>query len=209
MTNTDQQSSNKTPPQVSYLQKSIAHPTLSETKSAAAAVKTAPPESIESLYAAQESALLLYAQSLVNHDGEAAQDIVQEAFLRLHTGFDTVRQPQAWLYRTVHNLALNHLRAGRKIVPLAGEEAGQPEPADCQPLPDEYLERMEAVGQTRLCLGELDARSRELVRLKFDEGLSYKEISERTHLSISNVGYLLHHALKDLAAALQRAGVTS
>lgn len=82
---------------------------MSETKSDDAAVKTAPPASIESLYAAQESALLLYAQTLVNHDGEAAQDIVQEAFLRLHAGFDTVRQPQAWLYRTVHNLALTRI----------------------------------------------------------------------------------------------------
>ena len=34
-------------------------------------------------------------------------------------------------------------------------------------------------------------------------------ISEKTRLSISNVGYLLHHALKDLAVSLKRAGVTS
>jgi RNA polymerase sigma-70 factor (ECF subfamily) len=43
--------------------------------------------------------------------------------------------------------------------------------------------------------------------LKFDEDLSYKEISERTRLSISNVGYLLHHALKDMAAELKKTGV--
>ena len=180
---------------------------MSETRSDDA--RPAPPDSIESLYAAQESALLLYARSLVNHDGEAAQDIVQEAFLRLHGNLGSVRQPQAWLYRTVHNLALNHLRAGRKIVPLPASESERPEPPDGQPLPDEYLERMEAIGQTRLCLEELDPRRRELVRLKFEEGLSYKEISEKTRLSISNVGYLLHHALKDLAASLKRAGVTS
>lgn len=181
---------------------------MAETKSDDAGVRTAPPDSIESLYAAQESALLLYAQRLVKQS-EAAQDIVQEAFMRLHAEFDTVKQPQAWLYRTVHNLSLNHLRAGRKIVPLATEEAPQAEPADNQPLPDEYIERMEAIGQTRLCLVELDARRRELIRLKFEDGLSYKEISERTNLTISHVGYLLHHALKDLAAALKRAGVTS
>ncbi len=181
---------------------------MSDTKSDDADAKTAPPDSIEWLYAAQESALLLYAQKLVNHD-DAAQDIVQEAFLRLHADFDSVRQPQAWLYRTVHNLALNHLRNGRKVVALATEEPGRHEPPDTQPLPDEYLARMEAIGQTRLCLDELDGRSRELVRLKFEEELSYKQISERTHLSMSNVGYLLHHALKELAAALRRAGVMS
>jgi len=171
-------------------------------------VNTAPRDSIESLYAAHESALLAYAQSLVKQN-ETAQDIVQEAFMRLHADFENVRQPQAWLYRTVHNLAVNQLRAGRKIVPLVAEEANQIELCDAQPLPDEYLAKMEAIGQTRLSLDVLDARSRELIRLKFEEGLSYKEISERTSLSISNVGYLLHHALKDLAEALQKAGVMS
>jgi len=42
----------------------------------------------------------------------------------------------------------------------------------------------------------LDPRSRELIQLKFNEELSYKEISARTGLSTGNVGYLLHHALK-------------
>jgi RNA polymerase sigma factor (sigma-70 family) len=183
---------------------------MAETNSDDAAIQPAPPGSIESLYAAQESALLSYAQTLVNHDGEAAQDIVQEAFMRLHTQFATVRQPQAWLYRTVHNLALNHVRNGRKIVPLSADQTdARTEPPDPQPLPDEYLARIEAIGQARLCLAELDPRRRELVRLKFEEDLSYKQISERTQLSIGNVGYLLHHALKDLAAALKRAGVTS
>src|SRR3989442_3606388 len=95
-------------------------------KSDDADVNSAPLDSIESLYAAHESALLAYAQSLVKQN-EAAQDIVQEAFMRLHAEFESVRQPQAWLYRTVHNLALNHLRAGRKIVPITAEEFRQAE----------------------------------------------------------------------------------
>src|SRR5438105_7232769 len=181
---------------------------MPETKSEDADITSAPLDSLESLYDAHESALLAYALSLLKNN-DAAQDIVQEAFMKLHADFDTVRQPQAWLFRTVHNLALNHLRASRKIVPIAAEEFAQGELCDSQPLPDEYLEKMEAIGQARLSLRVLDPRSRELIRLKFEEGLSYKEISERTSLSISNVGYLLHHALKDLAAALTKAGVMS
>lgn len=181
---------------------------MPEMKSDDADVNGAPLDSIESLYGAQESSLLAYAQSLVKQN-ETAQDIVQEAFMRLHADFKSVRQPQAWLYRTVHNLALNHLRAGRKIVPMNQDTADQThaELADGQPLPDEYLAKMEAIGQARLSLEILDPRSRELIRLKFEEGLSYKEISQRANLSMSNVGYLLHHALKDLAAALRKAGV--
>jgi len=181
---------------------------MAETKLDDADVKSAPLDSIESLFAAHESGLLAYAQSLLK-DNEAGQDIVQEAFMRLHANFQNVRQPQAWLYRTVHNLALNQIRAGRKIVPLAMDEADQAEFTDTHPLPDESLQRLETIGQTRLSLGALDPRSRELIRLKFEEDLSYKQISERTRLSISNVGYLLHHALKDLAEALKKAGVIS
>jgi RNA polymerase sigma factor (sigma-70 family) len=59
----------------------------------------------------------------------------------------------------------------------------------------------------RLSLETLDTRSRELVRLKFNEGLSYKEIAERTGLSIGNVGYILHHAVKTIALELARNGV--
>jgi len=172
------------------------------------AATAATPDTLEALFEAKESALLLYARRLVNNE-ESAQDIVQEAFMRLHADFDTVRQPVPWLYRTVHNLAINQMRAGRKIVPLPSESGEDAELPDTQPLPDEQIERMEAIGQTRICLEAMDARHRELLRLKFEEGLSYKEISARTQLSISNVGYLLHHALKDLSASLKKAGVVS
>jgi RNA polymerase sigma-70 factor (ECF subfamily) len=181
---------------------------MSGKKSDDADAQSGWPDSIEALYTAQESALLRYARSLMNHD-EAAQDIVQEAFLRLHADFESVRQPQAWLYRTVHNLAMNHIRADHRTVPLEAEAFHQDALPDGQSLPDEQIEHIEAVGQTRLCLDGLHARQRELIRLKFEDGLSYKEISARMNLSISNVGYLLHHALKDLAEALRKAGVMS
>jgi RNA polymerase sigma-70 factor (ECF subfamily) len=75
------------------------------------------------------------------------------------------------------------------------------------PKPDEALQQLEAVTRTRECLTNLDERSRKLIELKFDEGLSYKEISEKMELSVSNVGYILHAALKQLAAELKQKGV--
>jgi len=130
-------------------------------------------ESLEALFASLESPLLAYAMKLVRRNGNA-QDIVQEAFVRLHENFESVNQPKAWLYRIVHNLAANH---------------------------------HEAVTQARESLKSLDERSRKLIQLKFDEGLSYKQISERMDLSISNVGYILHNALKSLAIELKKTGV--
>ena len=59
----------------------------------------------------------------------------------------------------------------------------------------------------KLSLATLDERSREVVRLKFNEDLSYKQIAERTGLEPGHVGYLLHHALKAIAAELARTGL--
>jgi len=167
-------------------------------------------ETIEELFAALESPLLSYSLRLSGDPG-VAEDIVQEAFMRLHAQFDEVREPRRWLYRTVHNLALNHRRQAGKIVPLnlPGED-GAPsasDTADPQPLPDEQIARWEGIGLVRLSLESLDDRSRELIRLKFNEDLSYKEISAHTGLNIGHVGYLLHHALKAVADELARNGV--
>ncbi|HSU57210.1 MAG TPA: sigma-70 family RNA polymerase sigma factor [Candidatus Dormibacteraeota bacterium] len=169
-------------------------------------------ETIEELFAALESPLLGYALRLSGERG-VAEDMVQEAFMRLHQQFDEVREPRKWLYRTVHNLALNHRRDNAKIVPLEaspepGEKTGSNlETQDPQPLPDEQIARLEGIGLVRLSLETLDKRSRELIRLKFNEGLSYKEISARTGLTTSNVGYLLHHAIKAVADELAKNGV--
>src|SRR6516225_3244957 len=80
---------------------------------------TEPPraETIEELFAALESPLLSYALRL-SGQMNLAEDIVQEAFMRLHAQFEEVREPRRWLYRTVHNLALNQRRQSGKIVSL-------------------------------------------------------------------------------------------
>src|SRR5436309_2082799 len=79
------------------------------------------PETIEELFEALESPLLSYALRLVGERG-LAEDIVQEAFMRLHVNFAEVREPRRWLYRTAHNLALNQRRASDKIVRLDSSE---------------------------------------------------------------------------------------
>jgi len=167
-------------------------------------------ETIEELFAALESPLLSYALRLTGALC-TAEDLVQEAFMTLQAQFKDVRDPRRWLYRTVHNLAVNQCRQSRKIVPLdANNAAGTAvagDSADPTPLPDEQLVRMEGIGLVRLTLETLDARSRELIRLKFTEDLSYKEIGARTGLKAGHVGYLLHCALKEMADELAKNGV--
>jgi RNA polymerase sigma-70 factor (ECF subfamily) len=167
-------------------------------------------ETIQGLFTALEAPLLNYALRLSGERG-LAEDLVQEAFMKLHVQFEEVREPRRWLYRTVHNLAFNQRRDSAKIIPLHSSGEGEPsnstDTADPQPLPDEQIVRLEGIGLVRLSLETLDERSRELIRLKFTEELSYKQIGERTGLKTGHVGYLLHHALKAIADELVKSGI--
>jgi len=163
-------------------------------------------ETIEQVFAALESPLLAYARRLLG-DFAVAEDIVQEAFMKLHAQFQKVLAPQPWLYRTVHNLAVDHQRRANAIVFLGDsekEDAAANDAGDSQPMPDEQIARWEGIGLVRLVLETLDERSREIIRLRFNEDLSYKEISERMGLKVGHVGYLLHHALKAMAVELMK-----
>jgi RNA polymerase sigma-70 factor (ECF subfamily) len=164
---------------------------------------------IEEVFAALESPLLAYARRLVG-DFAVAEDVVQDAFMKLHSQFQQVRTPQPWLYRTVHNLAVDHQRRASRIVLVDdrnSEDMPANDTADSQPMPDEQIARWEGIGLVRLVLETLDARSRELIRLRFEEELSYKDIAESTGLTVGNVGYILHHALKAMALELEKTEV--
>jgi RNA polymerase sigma-70 factor (ECF subfamily) len=164
------------------------------------AVKTAPVD-LAALFESEESGLLRFAIGLVGRRS-VAEELVQEAFLRLHRGRDGVEKPKAWLYRCVHNLALNHLR-DRPIEAELDEKAVP----GIEAFPVEALGRNEAVGMVRLLLAEMPPEDRTLIQLKYHDGLRYREISKRTGLSVGNVGYRLHHVLKGLADSLRHAGI--
>jgi len=59
----------------------------------------------------------------------------------------------------------------------------------------------------RMLLAEMPEEDRNLISLKFQEGLKYQEISSRTGLSVGNVGFRLHQVLKGLLDGLRRAGI--
>ena len=180
------------------------------------------PRRLEDLFRALETPLLAYAMRLTRQS-DTAQDCVQEAFLRLHPRLakGEVRDPAAWLYRTVHNLAITGLRSASNVVSFDAHDPStdgdaRPRPdhdrafADPALLPDAEVERLEASGLARLVfdrLRRLDPRAAEVVRLKFYEELSYKEIAAKTGLNVGHVGYILHHALKALANEITRAGL--
>ena len=169
-----------------------------------------PSQTLEALFESLESPLLAYAYRLAS-SVEVAEDLVQEAFMKLQIHFKQVREPKPWLYRTVHNLAANHHRKANRNVSMqqtsSEGETMRIESKDESMLPDESIVHQEAVGLVRLSLEALDDRSRHLIRLKFEEDKSYRQIAQETGLSVGNVGYVLHHAIKSLAVELKKIGV--
>ena len=82
---------------------------------------------------------------------------------------------------------------------VASEEMGAPPPCD--------EERREVAGIVTEKLFGLPPNQRDVLILKIHENKSYREISEITGLTLSNVGYLVHCGLKALARELRTAGV--
>jgi RNA polymerase sigma factor (sigma-70 family) len=146
-----------------------------------------------------EGRLVRYAADLV---GPAmARDVVQDTFLRL-CDQDRARVEAhlaAWLFTVCRNRALEMRRKLKRQGPLDTEHEPEPTPqaADVAYLHQEALVRM------RKALAALPERERELVRLKFDSELSYKEIAAVTGLSVTNVGFILHTAVRRMRTQVE------
>src|SRR5690606_38594689 len=143
-------------------------------------------------------ALVRYAASLVG-DIERAKDVVQDVFVKLCRQRRESVEPHLapWLFRVARNRALDVLRKEGRMAHIDEPETAE-RLADSADARRSEQRRREAIDDIRELVDALPERHRELVQLKFQQGLSYKEIADVTGLSVGNVGYLLHHALKDL-----------
>lgn len=160
---------------------------------------------LRTLFENEESNLLRFAFSLTGRRA-VAEEIVQEVFLQLHAKWTEVNEPRAWLFRSVRNRAFHYLRKSRREVSGSeGEDAALVAESSGE-TPDELISRMETVAELRQLVSQLPEKDRRLVQLKYYEDLKYRDISERTGLTISNVGFRLHQVLKKLAASLLPGG---
>ncbi|QQL44715.1 RNA polymerase sigma factor [Sulfuriroseicoccus oceanibius] len=169
------------------------------TKSAGASSRR---RMLEQLFRDEESALLRFAYGIV-HRREVAEELVQDGFIQLFRHAAEVENPRAWLYRAVRNLALNYLRK-HKRESLWDDMEDEGPVGESNGQPDEEVERMERVGLMRMCVAGLPEGERTMLKMKFEDGCSYKEIAERLQLSVGNVGYKLHHVIKRLATEMNQ-----
>lgn len=141
---------------------------------------------------------------VITGDLEQARDVAQETFLRLcHEDRARVDGHLAeWLFTVCRNRALDVLRKENRMQPL--EAAAMDTRASLDPSPAAEAERRDLSRQALEMLAALPRNQQEVVRLKFQNGLSYEEISRITRLTVTNVGFLIHTALKSLRHQMQQ-----
>ena len=147
------------------------------------------------------------------HDDVAAQDLLQEAFLRVWTrgdqwdGRGTFR---AWLYRVATNLALNHLRTvrRRRETPLETEEEVEMDEGDLVPAwmiddtalgPQAALEQAEERQQVRRLVAALPDEKRAVFRLVHEMEMTIHDAAVQLEIPEGTVKSRLHYARKQLA----------
>jgi len=161
-----------------------------------------------------EGPLTIYAARRLG-DVDRARDIVQDAFLKLwQADRPTVEDHVAkWLYTVCRNRVLDVRRKEHRMTTL---EDRQIEAASAPPAsPDGTTETENAgsrdpagpAGKVVEAVAVLPERQQEAVRLKFQGGLSYREIAEVMDTTVNNVGVLLHTAIKSLRGQLAGAPV--
>jgi len=148
-----------------------------------------------------EGPLVVYAARILG-DIDRARDVVQETFLRLCGQERSEVGPHLleWLYAVCRNRALDLLRRQRTrgCEEMAGEKIECPVAR-----PAKRAEDKELAARILSMMEELPENQRRVLVLKFEEGLSYKQISVKTGLSVSNVGFLIHSGLKALRRGLE------
>ena len=142
-----------------------------------------------------EGRLVRYTARLVG-DVDVARDIVQNGFLKLcqQRREDVEGQLQPWLFTVCRNQAVDHLRRERM---RARNEPRPDDDADGSS-PVAPLLRKERVGFLLACVDELPPRQQEVLRLKFAEGMSYKEIAGVLDTTVNAVGVAIHTAIRRL-----------
>jgi len=160
----------------------------------------------DGLYGRWAGPLLRYLERMVG-DTATAEELLQEAFLRVHRARDRY-EPRArfstWIYRIATNLALNELKRPRRQHRHEEEDderlAGSPLPSA-----DDVVDSRRRGAAIEQMLDALPERQRLALWLSAAEGHSYAEVAGILDTTEKSVKALVHRGRSALVAALQRA----
>jgi len=136
-------------------------------------------------------------------DSDAAEDVMQETFLRIYENRDRLLKTSAfksWLFTIARNQCLNSIRRSGKHISLSGE--GQ-EIISFHDTPIVDMEKSEQIRIVTAFLESLKPDYREVIILREYQNLTYEEIAAITRTTVSAVKSRLFKARKKLAVMME------
>lgn len=141
-------------------------------------------------------------------DREAAEDLVQEVFVRMlkyRGSFRARGEFAAWMFALARNTSADWFERQQRRRTASDEELAE-HPSEA-PLPLERLESAESVEQLRAALLKLPADKRELLLLSRGSGLTCEQIGGLLGCSAGTVRVRVHRALRSLQQLFQTPGM--
>lgn len=160
----------------------------------------------EQLYRTTSSRLYGVCLRILPQRSEA-EDVLQEVFAnvwRKATQFDPSRASGVtWLTMMARNKAIDYLRANRTSRQLLPIERAE-DVAETSPNAQAAAETAMESHRLDVCLGELEAQRRQLIRVAFFEGTTYEELAQRSGTPLGTVKSWIRRSLVKLKACLER-----
>lgn len=152
---------------------------------------------IERAVTEYESPLIGYARTYL-YDLDRARDAVQDTFIRLcRQDPEKVQEHlKTWLFTVCRNRCLDVLRKEKRIEAL--DDKKWKKVRETEAGPDEQMEQEERLAHVMRFMDRLSENQKEVILLKFQQGMSYSEIQRVTNLTQGNIGFLIHSGLKRL-----------
>ena len=172
-----------------------------ETRALLQAAKRGDAQALEALCRRYHPRLCRYAYVLTR-SREEAEDVAQETLVAMLRALPEFRGADAgkfegWLLRIARNRVYSEARRFR--LASLPENFDPPDPA---PPPGERLERAERRARVRQALDALDAESREMIALRYELELSYRQIAATLETTPARVKWRLHAAREKLRTLL-------
>lgn len=155
-----------------------------------------------------EAKLMRYA-SYILKDYDMASDVVQETFIKSYINLRSYKigKPfSPWIYRILHNLAMNVIKANKKTCALGAiDEMGDNFLVKFDA--DKVIDKRLLDSKVKKCLSEINIKYKEVLLLSFFENLKYEEISDILHIPTSTVGVRIRRGKEALRIVCQKEGV--
>jgi len=138
-----------------------------------------------------QNKLLRYAGNLIK-DEEKAADVVQSSFIKAFinlNGFDTKKKFSSWIYRIVHNEAINIAKKYQKELPILNDFDFQSD----EKIEDNF-EQKETVAKVKKCLGAIPLLYSEPLALFYIDEKSYEDISDILRIPMGTVATRMSQA---------------